>query len=145
MVSKTLLTSKTDDWSTPQDFFDKLNDDFNFTVDVCASHTNHKCDRYYTKEHDGLTHDWSHERVWMNPPYGKDISKWMKKAYESSKEGALVVCLVPSRTDTRWWHDYAMKGDITFVRGRLKFGGATNAAPFPSAVVTFYPEYWSEI
>jgi hypothetical protein len=70
----------------------------------------------------------------MNPPYGRDIGKWMKKASESD---ATVVCLVPARTDTKWWHDYAMKGEITFIRGRLKFGNAVNSAPFPSAVVVF--------
>ena len=74
---------------------------------------------------------------WMNPPYGRTIGNWMKKAYESSLEGATVVCLVPARTDTGWWHNYAMKGDIEFIKGRLKFGGSKNSAPFPSAVVVF--------
>ena len=74
---------------------------------------------------------------WMNPPYGREIIKWMKKAYQESLKGCTVVCLVPSRTDTIWWHDYAMKGEITFIKGRLKFGNQSNPAPFPSAVVVF--------
>jgi hypothetical protein len=73
----------------------------------------------------------------MNPPYGRAIKDWMAKAYDSSKNGAKVVCLVPARTDTAWWHDYAMKGEITFLRGRLKFGNSKNSAPFPSALVVF--------
>ena len=130
------FSSKTDLWSTPQDFFDSYNDKYNFTLDVCADETNHKCDVYFTKEMDGLKQKWK-GNCWMNPPYGKEIKKWMQKAYESSLEGATVVCLVPSRTDTKWWHDYAMKGEIEFIKGRLKFGGSKNSAPFPSAVVIF--------
>ena len=130
------FSSKTDLWATPQHFFDSYNERYNFTTDVCADSTNNKCEKYFTKEMDGLQQKW--EGVcWMNPPYGKEIKKWMKKAYESSLEGATVVCLVPSRTDTRWWHEYAMKGKIEFIKGRLKFGGSKNSAPFPSAVVIF--------
>ena len=91
---------------------------------------------YYTKAEDGLSKEWK-GKVWMNPPYGREIIKWMKKAYESSLDGAMVVCLVPSRTDTKWWHEYAMKGTIEFIRGRLKFGGSKNSAPFPSALIIF--------
>jgi len=76
---------------------------------------------------------------WMNPPYGRTIGKWMRKAYESSLTGSTVVCLVPARTDTAWWHDYAIKGEVRFLRGRLKFGGSANSAPFPNAVVIFRP------
>ena len=130
------FSSKTDLWATPQEFFDKYDKIFNFEVDVCATKENAKCDKFFTQEDDGLSQEW--EGVcWMNPPYGRDIGKWMKKAYESSLEGATVVCLVPSRTDTKWWHDYSMKGDIEFIKGRLKFGGSKNSAPFPSAVVVF--------
>lgn len=130
------FSSKTDDWYTPQDFYDEWDEKFNFTLDVCASKENAKCGKFFTKEQDGLSQKW--EGVcWMNPPYGREIGKWMEKAYQSSLDGATVVCLVPSRTDTRWWHDYAMKGDITFIKGRLRFGGAKNSAPFPSAVVVF--------
>ncbi len=130
------FSSKTDLYATPQDFYAALNDEFGFEVDVCALPSNAKCKKYYTPEQDGLKQDW--EGVcWMNPPYGREIGKWMEKAYNSSLNGATVVCLVPSRTDTRWWHKYAMKGEIRFIKGRLKFGGAKNSAPFPSAVVIF--------
>ena len=130
------FSSKTDLHSTPQDFFDELNREFGFEVDVCALPVNAKCEKYYTPEQDGLSQTW--EGVcWMNPPYGREIGKWIEKAYDSSLSGATVVCLVPSRTDTRWWHKHAMKGEIRFIKGRLKFGGAKNSAPFPSAVVIF--------
>jgi phage N-6-adenine-methyltransferase len=125
-------------WSTPQDFFDALDAEFGFQLDVCATADNAKCLAYYTAALDGLAHPWLGV-CWMNPPYGRTIGQWMRKAYESSQQGATVVCLVPSRTDTAWWHDYAMKGEIRFVRGRLKFGGHANPAPFPSAVVVFRP------
>lgn len=130
------FSSKTDLWATPQDFFNSYNEKYNFTLDVCADSTNHKCEKYFTKEMDGLQQKWE-GICWMNPPYGKEIKKWMKKAYESSLNGATVVCLVPSRTDTQWWHEYAMKGKIEFIKGRLKFGGSKNSAPFPSAVIVF--------
>lgn len=130
------FSSKTDLWYTPEDFYQKYNSVYNFETDVCATDENAKCEKYFTEEIDGLSQKW--EGVcWMNPPYGRTISKWMKKAYESSLEGATVVCLVPARTDTNWWHDYAMKGSIEFIKGRLKFGGSKNSAPFPSAVVVF--------
>ena len=133
------FSSKTDLWYTPQSFYDKLNDEFNFTLDVCATDDNHKCDRYFTKEIDGLSQTWRGV-CWMNPPYGREIKQWMRKAYVSSiRDLATVVCLVPARTDTVWWHDYAMKGDIRFIKGRLKFGGSKNSAPFPSAIVIFKP------
>ena len=132
--------SETVEWATPQEFFDRLNALHNFTLDPCSTHANAKCARHYTAAEDGLAHSWQGERVWMNPPYGRVIGDWMKKAYEESKGSALVVCLVPARTDTAWWHDYAAKGEIHFVRGRLKFGAGKNSAPFPSAVVTFKPQ-----
>jgi len=130
------FSSKTDDWATPQDFFDNLNKTFNFTLDPCASHENHKCAKYYTKDDDGLSKSWEGETAFMNPPYGREIGKWVKKAYDESKH-ATVVCLIPARTDTAYWHDYCMKGEITFIRGRLKFGNSKQSAPFPSAVVVF--------
>lgn len=133
------FSSATDMWATPQAFFDKLNAEYGFTLDACASHENAKCQFYFTKEVNGLSRKWSGV-VWMNPPYGREIGDWMRKAYESSLSGATVVCLVPARTDTKWWHDYAMKGEIDFIRGRLKFGNAKSHAPFPSAVVVFKPE-----
>jgi phage N-6-adenine-methyltransferase len=130
------FSSKTDLWATPQKFFDKYDAIFNFTLDVCATKDNAKCAAYYTIEDNGLTQSWAGV-CWMNPPYGREIGVWMKKAYESSLQGATVVCLVPSRTDTKWWHDYAMQGQIEFIKGRLKFGDAKNSAPFPSAIVVF--------
>jgi phage N-6-adenine-methyltransferase len=136
MITNGLMSSNTDEWETPQNLFDRLNDEYHFTLDVCANHANFKAVPYYTKEQDGLKQEWT-GICWMNPPYGREIGKWLQKAYESSLKGATVVCLVPSRTDTKWWHNYCMKGDITFLRGRLKFGGSKNSAPFPSAIIIF--------
>ena len=132
-----LLTSNTDLWATPQEFFDEQNALYGpFDLDVCADGSNAKGAIYFDKEKDGLNQPWV-GKCWMNPPYGKEIGKWMEKAYNSAGNGTVVVCLVPSRTDTKWWHDFAMKGQIKFIRGRLKFGGSKNTAPFPSAVVVF--------
>lgn len=130
------FSSKTDLWSTPQDFYDQLNTEFGFTLDPCATNENHKCDKYFTIADDGLSKDWSNERVFMNPPYGRAIGNWVEKAMESK---TLVVCLLPARTDTRWWHNYVIRGgaEVRFIKGRLKFGGSKNSAPFPSAVVIF--------
>jgi len=130
------FSSKTDMWATPQAFFDELDAKYNFELDVCATKDNAKCDRFFTVEDDGLSQKWDGV-CWMNPPYGRAIKHWIKKAYESSLDGATVVCLIPSRTDTIYWHEYVMNGDVTFIKGRLKFGDAKNAAPFPSAVVVF--------
>ena len=130
------FSSETDLWYTPQGFFDKYNSIYNFTLDVCALPSNAKCQNFYCPEQDGLKQEWK-GNCWMNPPYGRVIKDWMKKAYESSLNGATVVCLVPARTDTHWWHDYAIKGEVEFIKGRLKFGGSKNSAPFPSAVVVF--------
>ena len=138
------FSSKTDLWYTPQDFYDKLDAEFCFELDVCATDDNHKCAKYFTKETDGLSQDWQGV-VWMNPPYGREIKAWMEKAYRSCVENrATVVCLVPSRTDTAWFQDFAMKGEVRFIRGRLKFGGSKNSAPFPSAVVVFHPDQLKE-
>jgi len=131
-------SSATDLWETPQAFFDELNAIFGFGLDVCATPENAKCPRYFTKETDGLAQEWKGV-CWMNPPYGREIGQWMAKAYRSALSGATVVCLVPARTDTVWWHDYAAKGEVRFVKGRLKFGDAKNSAPFPSAVIVFRP------
>lgn len=141
-LSPILFSSATEEWGTPQHLFDQLDNEFNFELDVCANHENHKCERYFTKTDDGLAQDWT-GTCWMNPPYGRAIKLWMRKAYESSTGGATVVCLVPARTDTAWWHEYAMQGEIRFLRGRLKFttsgGGEQGSAPFPSAIVVFRP------
>jgi phage N-6-adenine-methyltransferase len=107
-------------------------------VDVCATPDKAKCERFYSPEIDGLAQEWR-GTCWMNPPYGRVIGQWVKKAFESSRDGATVVCLLPARTDTAWWHDYCQRGEVRFIRGRLKFVGATANAPFPSAVVVFRP------
>ncbi|MBR8661146.1 adenine methyltransferase [Brevibacillus sp. NL20B1] len=133
-----MFSSATDLWPTPQDFFDELNREFHFTLDPCATHDNAKCSTYFTKEDDGLVQEWAPHTVFMNPPYGREIKRWMQKAYEESLKGATVVCLVPARTDTAWFHDYVYgKAEIRFVRGRLKFGNAQNSAPFPSMIVIY--------
>ena len=132
-------SSKSNEWATPQNLFDELNDEFNFTLDPCATDENAKCSKYFTLEDDGLSKDWSNDVVFMNPPYGREIKKWIKKAYEESLNGATVVCLIPARTDTTYWHDFIFKktNDIRFLRGRLKFGNSKNSAPFPSAIVVY--------
>ena len=133
------FSSATDLHATPQEFFDKLNAEFHFALDVCATSENAKCFNYFCKEQDGLAKNWvsaaSGGAVWMNPPYGREIGRWMEKANEAAKEGATVVCLVPARTDTKWWHECAIQHEVRFIRGRLKFGDAKNSAPFPSAVI----------
>ena len=130
--------SKSNEWATPQQTFDELNEEFGFTLDPCATHYNYKCDKYFTIESNGLRQDWSNEIVFMNPPYGRGISKWIKKAYEESLKGALVVCLIPARTDTIYWHEYIFPyAEVRFIKGRLKFGNSKHNAPFPSAVVIF--------
>lgn len=131
--------SKSCEWETPQYLFDGLNAEFGFDLDVCANPSNAKCRKFFTKAEDGLGQTWE-GTVWMNPPYGRTIERWMKKGFESALAGtALVVCLVPARTDTRWWHKYATRGEIRYLKGRLKFGGSKNSAPFPSAIVIFRP------
>src|SRR5262249_28687435 len=130
------FSSATDDWSTPQDLFDACNRIFGFTLDACAQPHNAKCLRYYSPIDDGLAQPWT-GAVWMNPPYGRAIGKWMRKAWQSSQQGATVVCLVPARTGSKWWRDYAENGQITFLAGRLRFGNSKTGAPFPSALVVF--------
>jgi phage N-6-adenine-methyltransferase len=141
MINNGLMSSLTDEWATPQNLFDELNAEFNFEIDVCANEFNAKCESYFSKEQNGLAQEWVGV-CWMNPPYGREIGNWMRKAYSSAQSGqATVVCLVPARTDTRWWHDFAMKGEFRLIRGRVKFvdaqGGGEKPAPFPSAVVIF--------
>ena len=136
MNTKVMFSSQTDDWSTPQQFFDKLNEEFNFTLDPCSSDTNHKCQKYFTEKDDGLSKDWNNNIVFCNPPYGREIKLWVKKCFETYSSGNIVVALLPARTDTSWFHDYIYnKAEIRFVRGRLKFGSSKNSAPFPSMVV----------
>ena len=139
-LTPALFSSARDDWETPQFLFDGLNAEFGFELDVCASSSNAKCNTYFDKTANGLAQPWSGV-CWMNPPYGRTIEKWVHKAfYESQLRGALVVCLLPARTDTRWWHKYVSRAsEVRYLKGRLKFAGAENSAPFPSAVVIFKP------
>ncbi len=139
----TQATSKSEDWATPLEFFNLLHAEFDFTLDVCASEWNAKCPKFFTKQQDGLDRPWAPERCWMNPPYGRDIGRWMAKARDEARSGALVVCLVPARTDTTWWHEFiGQRAEVRFVKGRLKFvhqDGRGDPAPFPSAVVIYRP------
>lgn len=139
--AEALYTSNSCEWATPQNFFDSLNEEFHFGIDVCATSKNAKCSKYFTIEDDGLQQDWcGYGAVWCNPPYGKTIGLWIKKASDTAKSGSTVVLLVHARTDTRWFHDYIYQKpnvEIRFVKGRLKFGGSANSAPFPSMVVIF--------
>ena len=137
MNTGVMFSSKTEMWETPQDFFDNLNREFHFTLDACDTRENAKCENFYSPEQDGLSMPWK-GRVWCNSPYGRQVGQWVEKAYMSAQTGALVVMLLPSRTDTAWFHDYIYrKAEIRFVRGRLKFGGSKNSAPFPSMVCIF--------
>lgn len=137
-TKKIMFSSKSDEWATPRDFFDSLNREFRFTLDPCASQFNHKCEKYYTVFDDGLKQDWSGESVFVNPPYS-NVKEWAKKCkQEGQKPNTKVVLLIPSRTDTRYWHDYCMSAtEMLFVKGRLKFGDQKNSAPFPSVVLVW--------
>ena len=122
--------------------FDELNAEFNFTLDPCSTEENHKCELYYTIETDGLAKSWEGQRVFCNPPYS-EISRWVEKAYrEGTKDNTLVVLLIPSRTDTKYFHNFIYnRTEIRFVKGRLRFGKQTNSAPFPSMIVIFRGAY----
>lgn len=166
MNTSTLFSSASVEWSTPQGFYDLLDAEFHFNLDPCATPDNAKCQHYFTIDDDGLAQSWRGCRVFCNPPYGQPeypckpncqkgrckqrgyhidkyipgVGDWVKKAYEESQKGCLVCCLLPARTDTKYFHKYCLKGEIRFVQGRLKFGGSANSAPFPSMVVIFKGE-----
>lgn len=137
IITSGIMSSNSDNWATPTALFNKLNDEFNFNLDPCADAKNHKCARYYDIEQNGLSKVWTgSDRVFMNPPYGKMIKHWVKKARQSFEEnGALVVALLPARTDTKWWLDCMASAEIRFIKGRVKFGDGKNGAPFPSVIV----------
>ena len=139
MVNKGLFTSNTNEWTTPRSFYEELNKEFNFTLDPCATDSNHKCNKYYTIKENGLLQDWSGETVFCNPPYGRAISEWVKKCYnEHIDHGVTVVMLIPARTDTKYFHDYIYnKTEIRFIKGRLKFNDGKQGAPFPSMLVIY--------
>lgn len=136
-INRGLMSSNTPEWATPQSLFDELNNEFGFTLDPCATHLNHKCDKYYTKVDDGLSKDWSGETVFCNPPYGREISKWVQKCYSEARiNGTTVVMLLPARTDTSYFHDYIYgEHEVRFIRGRLHFNESKQSAPFPSMIV----------
>lgn len=146
-MDKCLLSTGKDDWETPNELFDELNKEFNFTLDPCSTDENAKCKKHYTIKEDGLSKDWTGETVFCNPPYSKRTKNnpgqeaWIKKCYEESKKGATCVMLIPSRTDTRAFHKYIYgKAEIRFIRGRLKFevnGEKKESAPFPSMIVIY--------
>ena len=140
MVKNVLFSSANDIWATPQDFYDKLNEEFHFNLDPCALPENAKCDKFFTPEQNGLIQDWGNYNVFCNPPYGRKINEWVEKCRnESKKQNTTVVMLIPARTDTRYFHDfiYHKAKEIRFIKGRLKFGESKNSAPFPSMVIIF--------
>jgi site-specific DNA-methyltransferase (adenine-specific) len=139
-ISQALYSSRTDEWPTPQSFFDELDAEFHFTLDACATRRNAKCARYYTAAQDGLRQDWGTHRVFCNPPYGGEMRAWACKCFEASRAGALVVLLAHARTDTRWFHGWVYgKAELRFVKGRLRFGDGAQSAPFPSLVAVYRP------
>ena len=137
-IGKINFQSDSHDWPTPDALWEPLNREFGFTLDVAADASNAKCGKYFDASTDGLTQQW--EGVcWMNPPFGRQMRRWVIKAWESSRQGATVVCLLPCRTNTNWWHDYVMKGEVRFIRGCPKFGDAKRGLWLPLAVVVFRP------
>jgi len=145
-----MFSSNSDEWETPKELFNKLNMEFHFTLDPCCTEKNKLCKKYYTKKENGLIQDWKGERVFINPPYGRNIGKWVKKCFEESQNGVLCVMLIPARTDTKYFHDYIYnKAEIKFLKGRLKFINRNlssyrddgnfkiSPAPFPSMIVVW--------
>lgn len=138
-LQKAMVSSKSNEWATPQDLFDELHKEFKFTLDPCSTDKNNKCKKYYTIDDDGLSKTWKDEIVFMNPPYGGHTRDWIEKAYQESKNGAIVVCLIVSSTDRSYWHDFIFPyaQEIRFIRGRLHFNNSKSSAPFASALVIF--------
>lgn len=141
-MNRVLFSKQSDEWETPQDLFDKLNTEFDFNLDPCATDENHKCDLYFTQEQNGLDVSWGGHSVFCNPPYSQ-IGKWVEKSYrEGCKDNTVVVLLIPARTDTRYFHNFIQhRAEIRFIKGRLKFGESENSAPFPSMIVIFRGPY----
>ena len=140
-INMGLFSSASDEWETPQELFDRLNDEFHFTIDVCATEQNKKVSRCFTREQDGLKQDWTGETVWCNPPYGRSIKAWIHKAYNHFIGGGTAVLLLPARTDTGWFHEYIYgKAEVRFLRGRVHFNGSKWNAPFPSIIVVYRGE-----
>ena len=140
MLNKEMFSSKTNEWATPIAVFRQLDEEFKFNLDPCSSDENAKCEKHYTIDNDGLTQNWGGQRVFCNPPYGRELPKWVRKCYEESKKpDTLVVMLIPARTDTSYFHEYIYHKarEIRFLRGRLHFNESKQGAPFPSMVVIF--------
>ena len=145
-MNAALFSSATEEWATPQDFFNALDAEFHFTLDPCSTHENAKCRKHYTRAEDGLAQDWTGEIVFCNPPYGREMPKWIRKCYEHFIGGGVAVMLIPARTDTRAFHEYIYgKAEVRFIKGRLKFGGSKNSAPFPSMVVVYRGRVYDSI
>lgn len=144
-MKKALFTSNSDEWETPLELYKRLNERFKFTLDPCSTKENHLCDKYYTKEENGLCKSWKNETVFVNPPYSK-IKQWVEKCYnEHETNGTTIVMLIPSRTDTRYFHEYIYhKAEIEFIKGRLHFSNSKNSAPFPSMIV-IYERYTNKV
>ena len=139
-LNKGLMTSNSDEWTTPRWLFDRLNERFQFTLDAAATDENHLCPNWYTKERDGLSQSWGYQRTFVNPPYSQ-IDKWAEKIACEARMGdaLLVVALIPARTDTKWWQQHVATADhVHFIRGRLRFGDSKNSAPFPSAIAFWF-------
>jgi len=139
-MNRILFSSAKEEWSTPIALFDRLNGIFHFTLDAAANSENTKCFRYYTKTENGLCNPWAPGPVWCNPPYGRAISEWVQKAANEVQNGVCTVMLLPARTDTKWMHKYILNNpdaEVEFLRGRLRFSGSKNSAPFPSMLVYF--------
>jgi phage N-6-adenine-methyltransferase len=138
----TLMSKASDEWSTPQDFFDVVNAELGpFTLDAAATYENTKAAAYFDYSMDALRHPWGGRTVWLNPPYSRVGAFMAKAAHESINSGSLVVCLVPARTDTRWWHRACVQADeVRLLKGRLKFGDSNASAPFPSALFVYRPD-----
>ena len=139
-IGQNLFKSESKEYSTPMDIFNPLMDEFNFQLDVCASSANNKCNRYYTKEQDSLTKDWyRYGNFWMNPPFGRDLKKWVQKAQEESIKGAIGVCLLPVRSNTLWWHKYIIdtNAEVRFLKGEIKFNDCKRGLWMPFAIVIF--------
>jgi site-specific DNA-methyltransferase (adenine-specific) len=140
-IHPALYSSRSEEWPTPQAFFDELDTEFKFTLDPCATPQSAKCPTHFTRSQDGLAQDWGCHRVFCNPPYGRGMREWARKCYQAAQNGALVVLLAHARTDTRWFHDWVYgKAELRFVRGRLRFGDGGQSAPFPSLVAVYRPD-----
>lgn len=134
-----MFSSDSAEWETPEWLFKYLDNIYNFELDVCANEKNTKCKNFYTIKDNCLEKKWV-GNCFMNPPYGRKIIDFVRKAYIESWSNN-VVCLLPARTDTKWFHEYCIKAEsIWFLKGRLKFSNCKNSAPFPSCIIKFSPE-----